>query len=983
MSLATLLATATTASAQHFGRNKVRYDQFDFRVIQTEHFDIYYYAQEEEATRHVARMAERWYARFSNLLEHSFVRRQPLVLYASHPHFAQTNVTPAVPGEGTGGLTERNKARIVMPFAAGLGATDHVLGHEIAHAFQIDIVKRAGRDAFSLPGWFIEGMAEYLSLGSEDSQTAMWLRDASAHGRLPSLEELNRPQYFPYRYGHALWTYLAARYGDDVLARVLRTKVRGAIERLENVLGVDREQLTREWHASVDLPDVTRDARWISPTRLATFARDGARLHVAPALSPDGRHLMFMSERDRLSLDLFLVNAATGTVIRKMVSTVSDPHFDSLQYIRSSGAWDATGSHFAMAALSGGRPVLVIVDVSRPNDRTEIPLDAVDEIYNPSWSPDGQRLVFSGLKGGLSDLFLYSMATGRVEQLTADVYADLHPAWSPDGRAIALTTDRFTSRIDDLSFGALRIGLLDVGSGVIRPLLMDGSTAKQVSPQWAPDGGAVYFISDRDATSNVYRVDLASSTLHQVTDVPGGVTGITSTSPALAVASRAGTLAFSVYRDGRYEIETLDERAALSAPVVDVAGSTPEASDPAGALTQLLVDSRFGLPQTADFAVTKYSNRLRLESIAPPFIGAGTGADFGSAVHASFGVSFADMLRDRQVQTVVRLGTDVDDLALQVAYTNRTGRWDWGVAAGIVPTRFVGARLAMARAQELITRETRHLLYMHQWGKFAARYDINRTQRLEFGAGVRRTGLQWQSITRVIDVVERKTLSRSLEELRAGRPILVAETDAAFVHDTAISGPTSPVVGQRLRLGVEPAVGGLVFADVHVDARRYFMPIRPVTIAVRAEHVGRYGPDAGDTRLTPLVATLQTRVRGYNISTFAADECGRSATTCSLLDELTGSRLALLNVELRAPVVGLFSGDLSYGSLPIEALAFVDAGFLWTPHPGSPAERDRFRSVGAGARVNVKGFVFEVTGARVFDRADRGWTASVLLRPGF
>lgn len=165
VSLSAVLGLAQPADAQYFGRNKVRYSQFEFRVLQTEHFDIYYYADEDAATRHAARMAERWYARFSSLFDHAFARRQPLVLYASHPDFSQTNVTPATPGEGTGGLTERTKSRIAMPFAAGLGATDHVLGHEIAHAFQIDIVKRAGLDAFTLPGWFIEGMAEYLSVG--------------------------------------------------------------------------------------------------------------------------------------------------------------------------------------------------------------------------------------------------------------------------------------------------------------------------------------------------------------------------------------------------------------------------------------------------------------------------------------------------------------------------------------------------------------------------------------------------------------------------------------------------------------------------------------------------------------------------------------------------------------------------------------------------------------------------------------------------
>jgi hypothetical protein len=906
------------------------------------------------------------------------------VLYASHPHFTQTNVTPGSPTEGTGGLTERTKSRIAMPFAAGLGATDHVLGHEIAHAFQIDISKGAGRDAFTLPGWFIEGMAEYLSLGPGNRHTAMWLRDASAHKRLPTLEQLEDPRYSPYRYGHALWSYLAGQYGDGILGRILRSKARGALPRLEEATGLDRAELAREWHTSVPGTPDTREERFTAPRQIAAFASDGARLHLAPALSPDGRQLMFLSERDRLSLDLFMADTRTGDVIRKVVSTAADPHFDSLQYIGSAGAWDASGRRFAMAALSQGSPVLLIVDTAEQGLRTEIPLESLGEIYNPSWSPDGARIVFSALKGGLSDLFIYTLPTRALQQLTADVFADLHPAWSPGGESIAFATDRFTTTLDDLSFGELRIGLLDIGTGVIRPLQPDHSQSKQVSPQWSPGGDAVYFVSDRDGVSNVYRTDFDSGELRQVTDVAGGISGISETSPALAVASQAGTLAFSVYRNGRYDIETLDEAVALAGPAVGADNGGPlETADASGTLERLLADPHSGLPSTSEFSSIAYDDRLTLESIAPPFIGGATGTGFGGALRATFGFSFADVLRDRQLQAMFRVGTDVDDLAIQAAYTNRKGQWNWGIAGGLIPSRFVGAYRAIAREQDLITRETAHLRYMHEWGKVTAHYHLNRAQRLEFGTGIRRTGVEWQTITRVIDAAEGKTLSRTLREAPAGGPVVVAEADAAFVHDTTVSGPTGPVVGKRLRLEIEPAFGGLSFADLRIDARRYFMPVRPITLAVRAEHVGRYGPDAGDVRLTPLVLALQTRVRGYDLRTFAADECGRSATECSPLDELTGGRLALLNLEVRAPLLGLLSGDVYYGRVPIEAIAFVDAGFLWTHRADAPLERDRFRSVGAGARANVGGFLFEMTAARPFDRAGRGWTVSLLLRPGW
>ena len=991
MCLCSVLASTRPAEAQYFGRNKVHYDRLDFRVLQTEHFDVYYYAEEEAATRHAARMAERWYSRLSRVLGHTFSRRQPLVLYASHPHFSQTNLTPGSPGEGTGGFTERTKSRIAMPFAAGLGETDHVLGHEIAHAFQIDIAASVKQNAFSMPGWFIEGMAEYLSLGGANTHTEMWVRDAALHDRLPTLKQLDNPRIFPYRFGHALWAFLAERHGDGVMSQVLRSKARGGvIGRLEEVTGLDAEQLTRAWHASIA---ASADR---SPTVGARAVEDDrrARMHLAPALSPDGSRLMFVSERDRLSLDVFMADVESGAVLQKIVSTAADPHFDSLQYIHSAGAWAPDGRHFAMTVIGGGEPLLVIVDVTAPAQREEIRLPGLSEAYNASWSPDGARVVFSGLKGGLSDLFIYSRESGTVMPLTADAYADFHPAWSPDGRTIAFATDRFTSSLDALRFGPLRVALLDLASGIAHPLV-DGTgvpletpaRAKQVSPQWAPDGTAVYFVSDRSGISNVYRAQLTTGELRQVTSVAGGISGITATSPALAVASQAGTVAFSVYEDGRYEIRTLREREAMLGRRVDsepqARQEAPATSPAAASIAELLANPADGLPSGATFTSATYDDRLQLESVSQPFVGAATGNAFGGAVRASFGVTFGDLLRDRQLQTLFRVGTDVDDLAAQIAYTNRREQWNWGVTAGFLPSRFYGARRAIESDGELVTRTSTNLRYMHQWGGLRARYNINRAQRLELGAGVRRTGFAWQTIRRVLDADQRKEVSRELDESAAGRPMYLSEAQVAFVHDTAVFGATSPVLGQRLRLEVEPAFGGASFADVRVDARRYFMPVRPVTIAARVEHVGRYGAGATDTRLTPLVVGLQSLVRGYDLRTFAADECGRSATECSLMDQLTGSRFALFNLEVRAPLFGLFSGDLEYGPVPIEAIAFVDAGFLWTRHASAAIERDRFRSVGAGARANLAGLVFEVTAARPFDRPRNGWTLSFLVRPGW
>ena len=175
------LGYALPLHAQYFGRNKVQYHSFNFDVLKTEHFDVYFYPAERDAAGIAGRMAERWYTRLSTLFDHQLKGRQPLILYASPEEFRETNAVGGDLGEGTGGVTEALRRRIVLPIGGTLGDLDHVIGHELTHAFQYDVTGygQAGVSAAAqLPLWFIEGMAEYASLGPVNAPD----RDVDARG---------------------------------------------------------------------------------------------------------------------------------------------------------------------------------------------------------------------------------------------------------------------------------------------------------------------------------------------------------------------------------------------------------------------------------------------------------------------------------------------------------------------------------------------------------------------------------------------------------------------------------------------------------------------------------------------------------------------------------------------------------------------------------------------------------------------------------
>ncbi len=142
LSVASTIGAVGPASAQYFGQNKVQYEQFDFRSFETDQFEIYFYPEEQQAVEDAARMAERWYDRHSRTFLREFQKKKPLIFYANSPDFQQTNAVRGQLGQGTGGVTESIKERVIMPLTGSYGETDHVLGHELVHSFQYDIALR-------------------------------------------------------------------------------------------------------------------------------------------------------------------------------------------------------------------------------------------------------------------------------------------------------------------------------------------------------------------------------------------------------------------------------------------------------------------------------------------------------------------------------------------------------------------------------------------------------------------------------------------------------------------------------------------------------------------------------------------------------------------------------------------------------------------------------------------------------------------------
>lgn len=989
--------------AQYFGRNKVQYERFDFKVLKTKHFDVYFYPEEERAAKIAARLAERWYARLSRLLNHELRGRQPLILYASSPHFQQTTAIPGVIGEGTGGVTEMFKRRIVLPFGASLEESDHVIGHELVHAFQFDITSQshpryatAAPSALRLPLWFIEGLAEYLSIGPVDPHTSMWMRDVTQRKKLPSIKKLTDPRYFPYRYGQSLWAYITGRWGDQAIERIMKSVGRtGDYEHvIKKVLGVSVETLSKDWQESLSKaynPLAKMTERRESSSRVLFQGTEKNRLNISPALSPDGKQIVFLSTRDLFSIDLFLADAGTGKVKRKLVTTAVDPHFESLQFIKSAGCWDAEGRRFVFAAVRKGQPLLTLLDVEKGKIQKEIAFPEMGEILNPTWSPDGRFIAFSALVGGLTDLYIYDLETNTARRITDDPYAELYPVWSPEGRWIAISTDRFTSDLSVLSIGSCQLALVNPTTGEMKRI-PTFQRAKNINPQWSEDGKSLYFISDQNGISDIYRIHLESRKIFQVTNLYTGVSGITALSPALSLAQKSGRLAYCMYEEEKYSIYSIDiPEKTLGQPSLVEFGEVkpsvlPPRTKPEGELLGLLRNPLFGLPEETDFEVSDYRPKLALDYVSPPQLAIGVDR-FGTYGGGGIALFFSDMLGYHSVSSMFQLSSRLEDSAGLVGYMNSRFRLNWGAVAQRIPYVAVGYATALGTVfgepayieQEEIFRQINY-----QLSGFAF-YPFSQVQRFELAAGYRFIDFDWEIRTRAYSAIDGREIIDEKEDLPAPAGLHLGFATAALVYDSSFFGATGPILGQSYRVELSPFLGTLNYYTMLADYRRYIMPVRPFTLAFRFLHYGRYGRDAEDSRLYPVFLGYESLIRGYNSGSFDYREFNADGFD---FDRLFGSRLLVANIELRFPlfqVLGIGKGY--YGILPSDFIVFYDTGVAWTSDERPSffgGDRKLLSSVGVGIRTNFFGYlILGVNYVRPLSRPDRGWYFQFTFTPGF
>jgi dipeptidyl aminopeptidase/acylaminoacyl peptidase len=833
--LGVLGVAAPDAGAQfipYYGKNKVIYDSFSWRVYKSPHFEVYYYPEFEQHLARIVSYAESSYQKVSGDLKHEIGSPIPLILYKTHSEFEETNLYPDFIPEGVLAFAEPVRGRMVMPIDLPPDELQGLITHELTHVFEFDLIPR-NLVQRNVPLWLDEGLADYMR-GTWDPLDLQMIRDAAVTEQVPKISRFedyggSSNVRLVYNLGHAAFEFIEARYGKEGIRQFLYTFrkniVGGGMEEIyQQAFRLKPEEFDEafeKWLKERFKPfrdkqrpsdygkDLPPDEEKTSYTQVFAFSG-----------SPSGEVVAALSgNRAEGEADLILLSTKDGTVLKNLTKGYTGK-FENITMSEDFVAgrsidFAPDGDTVAFFARKGKRRSLYLVSVVTGDIVKRIPVE-LDQAEAPAVLPDGKRVLFAALKEGVSDIYLLDVREGGVKNLTADSYADSDPQISPDGNIVV-----YTRRIS----GHDKLYMFRLDDPSKKTQLTFGNYDDR-APTFTPDGNAVFYSStEDDDIYNVRSLDLRTGVVRQFTDALGG-----NTAPEVIAGKGATRVAFISYFKGEFKLHSIE----VNEPIKEVEQEVlvADASD--------IVDFQ---PDISHQVVSQNKRRKRifeklyLEGRPPLNVGITSGGDFFGGSQ----IALSDVLGDKNfVFTAMSLR---EFRSYQGTYINLGRRLQHGFSA------FDNTQFFYASPYDLqagFFREGAFATERVTGATLIAQYPLSKFSRLEFNAGVVRLRQRFENAFAEVAAQEAAAGLGTGYFLQNGS---FAPITLSLVGETTRFREFGPWSGATYSLGFTYAPGFGDFLSqrtVELDARKYLrLGTTSALLAVRARGFRSSGTNPG------------------------------------------------------------------------------------------------------------------------------------------
>ena len=530
--LCVLLTVGPAVLAQNalekFGRNRQQYEQFNWKYLSSDNFDVYFYQGGDNIAKEVTEYLEEEFERITDLIGYPPYSKTKVFLYNSVSDLQQSNVGVDNMTISPGGQTNFIKSSIevanpgsveelkkeLLYRVSSLIVNEMMFGGSLKDMFQSSVL-------LNLPEWFIEGAALYVAKG--------WTIEMDDYVRelvkTKKPEKLNRLTGRKAALaGQSVWNFIAQKYGRSNVSSVLNyTRIIRNEERSIGItLGKSFDRLLVEWkefYSDID-QQVAQSYQDLSDENKIIDARNKKGIVYRHAkLSPDGSKLAY-TKNYKGSFEVFIKDLNTGKENRvldggyKVIDQAVNYEMPLIDW-----ADDAT---LGIVYAKRGQYYFVLYDLNTKS-KLPRPLRNFDNIRNISFSDNGRLWVASATVGGLNDLYLMSTRRDRTKRLMHDVFDDIDPRFIAGTNTIVFSSNRTTDTLDikDKDFSRVTDNYnlfyynLDTTKEVVHRVTNTISSDYKPIPKGTD---RIFYLSDQKGIVNIFSYTPSSGIYTQITN---------------------------------------------------------------------------------------------------------------------------------------------------------------------------------------------------------------------------------------------------------------------------------------------------------------------------------------------------------------------------------------------------------------------------------------------------------------------------------
>ncbi len=534
-----LLLFSTVANAQiegmtqrPFGKNRVQYKVFEWKMKSSDNFEVYYYDYGNFISDYAILFAENEFPKLCETLGHTPEGKTRLFLYNSLGDLQQSNIGLVGEEKTIGGQMAFIKPIIEIPFTGSLNDFKKELKYGIIQTFLTEMMYGGSikeilqSSALStVPEWFLSGIAAHLSEGW-NSEMDDYMRGAIDNRKLKRPHRLRDRE--ARMVGHSIWNFIALKYGEQNISNILNLTrvIKSETSSISSTLGIEFDDFLIEWRKFYKEQATKADKNYTKATwdkKLRRFNAKG-RVFNELKIDPTGKYVAYSENvkgRTRVIVKN-LKNNKKKVVLRANFQLNTQRINTELPLL----AW-SDDEQLAICYKRKGNSYFRIFKMrGEKKPRKKFVYKQDREFFNVvtgfDFSADGSHLLISSdrqggveVRAGKNDLSIYRLEDQNNENITDDLYDDTDPVFvGKTNNVVLFSSNRISDTLKLKNRGDFSkindeysLYLYNPNVSKIAVTRLTRTGAHHTQPFMA-DSSTVFFLSDENGINNLQKIDL-------------------------------------------------------------------------------------------------------------------------------------------------------------------------------------------------------------------------------------------------------------------------------------------------------------------------------------------------------------------------------------------------------------------------------------------------------------------------------------------